>query len=53
MRYQIPPHDVKQIEKRFFKPLRRLIQMNYFRFKVRRAKHIPMNWLSHWVDCAP
>lgn len=41
MTYQIPPHDAKQIEKRFFKPLRRLIQMNYFRFQVRGANHIP------------
>lgn len=37
----LPHHDLRQIEKRFFKPLRNLIQMNYFKFQVRGANFMP------------
>lgn len=37
----VPKHNPREVNKRFFKPLRRLIKMNYFRFKVRGANHIP------------
>lgn len=38
---RLPRHNPKEVNKRFFKPLRRLIKLNYFRFKVRGANHIP------------
>ena len=38
---KLPPRDVKQIKKRFLKPLRRLANLNYFGFQVRGAHHIP------------
>jgi len=37
----LPQHDPEQIEKRFFKPLRQLIQVNYFHFEIRGAEQIP------------
>lgn len=37
----LPKHNPREVNKRFFKPLRRLVKMNYFRFKVRGANHIP------------
>ncbi|MEZ0371485.1 MAG: lysophospholipid acyltransferase family protein [Candidatus Sericytochromatia bacterium] len=41
MQAPLPKHNPREVNKRFFKPLRRLIKMNYFRFKVRGANHIP------------
>ncbi len=37
----LPKHDPKEVNRRFFKPLRQLIKMNYFRFRIRGANHIP------------
>lgn len=37
----LPPHNPREVNKRFFKPLRRLVKMNYFRLKIRGANHIP------------
>lgn len=37
----LPKRNPREVNKRFFRPLRRLIKMNYFRFKVRGANHIP------------
>lgn len=37
----LPKHDAKEVNRRFFKPLRQLIKMNYFRLRIRGANHIP------------
>ena len=43
MAYKLPQprHDPPQINRRFLQPLRQLIKLNYFHFKVRGANHIP------------
>ncbi|PIQ27902.1 hypothetical protein COW36_08805 [bacterium (Candidatus Blackallbacteria) CG17_big_fil_post_rev_8_21_14_2_50_48_46] len=37
----LPRHKPKDINRRFLKPLRNLIELKYFRFKVRGQEHIP------------
>jgi 1-acyl-sn-glycerol-3-phosphate acyltransferase len=37
----LPRHKPKSIERRFLKPLRKILNLGFFRFKVRGTEHIP------------
>ncbi len=39
--FQYQPHNPREIERRFLKPLRRLVELNYFRLRVRGVEHVP------------